>query len=75
MSRKQDLKALDCFMNFIKQNPDVRDMIIDAIDKAKRKDTNNPYIFNPMTDDNTDRPTIKQRLAMTQLMLRERKSD
>lgn len=75
MSKKQDLEDLDRFMDFIKQNPDVRDMILSALNNAKSKETNNPYIFNPMADGNTDRPTIKQRLAMTQLMLRERKND
>ena len=73
MSKKQDMKDFDNFMDFIRDNPDVRDMILNALNKAK--DTNNPYIFDPMTDGNTERPTIKQRLAMTQLMLRERKND
>ena len=73
MSKKQDMEDLDRFMDFIKDNPDVRDMIIRTIDNAMRKDTNNPYIFDPMTDDLAERPTIKQRLAMTQLMLKTNK--
>lgn len=68
MSKKQDLKDFDRFMDFIKDNPDVKDMILNALNKAK--DTNNPHIFDPMTDGNTERPTPKQRLAMTQLMLK-----
>jgi hypothetical protein len=71
MSKKQDLEDFDNFMDFIRDNPDVKDMILNALNKAK--DTNNPYIFDPMTDGNTERPTIKQRLAMTQLMLKETK--
>lgn len=70
MSKKQDMEDLDRFMDFIRNNPDVRDMIIRTIDNAMRKDNNNPYIFDPMTDGNAERPTIKQRLAMTQLMLK-----
>ena len=70
MTKKQDMEDLDRFMDFIKQNPDVRDMLLTALNNAKSKETNNPYIFDPMTDGNTERPTIKQRLAMTQLMLR-----
>ena len=73
MSKKQDMEDFDRFMDFIKDNPDVKEMILSALNNAKSKDTNNPYIFNPMTDGNTDRPTIKQRLAMTQLMLKESK--
>jgi hypothetical protein len=68
MSKKQDLEDFDNFMDFIKDNPDVKDMLLNALNKAK--DTNNPYIFDPMTDGNTERPTIKQRLAMTHLMLK-----
>jgi hydroxyethylthiazole kinase-like sugar kinase family protein len=71
MSKKQDMKDFDNFMDFIRDNPDVKDMILNALNKAK--DTNNPYIFDPMTDGNTERPTIKQRLAMTQLMLKTNK--
>ena len=70
MSKKQDMEDFDRFMDFIKDNPDVREMIIRTIDNAKSKDNNNPYIFDPMTDGNTERPTIKQRLAMTHLMLK-----
>ena len=68
MSKKQDMEDLDRFMDFIRDNPDVKDMLLNALNKAK--DTNNPYIFDPMTDGNTERPTIKQRLAMTHLMLK-----
>jgi hypothetical protein len=70
MSKKQDMEDLDRFMDFIRDNPDVKDMILNALNNAKNEETNNPYIFNPMTDGDTERPTIKQRLAMTQLMLK-----
>ncbi len=71
MSKKQDLEDFDNFMDFIKDNPDVKDMLLNALNKAK--DTNNPYIFDPMTDDNTERLTPKQRLEMTRLLLKETK--
>jgi hypothetical protein len=71
MSKKQDLEDFDNFMDFIRDNPDVKDMLLNALNKAK--DTNNPYIFDPMTDGNTERLTPRQRLAMTQLMLKETK--
>jgi hypothetical protein len=75
MSKKQDMEDLDRFMDFIKQNPDVRDMLLNALDNAKNKETNNPYIFDPMTDGNTERPTIRQRLAMSNLIMRRINND
>jgi hypothetical protein len=74
MTKKQDMEDLDRFMDFIKRNPDVRDMLLNALDNAKNKETNNAYIFNPMTDGNTERPTPRQRLAMTQLLLKEKQN-
>ena len=70
MSKKQDFKALNTFLDFIKDNPDVRDMIIEAIDNAKSKDTNNPYIFDPMTDDLAERPTPRTSLLLQRLVLK-----
>jgi hypothetical protein len=72
MSKKQDMEDFDRFMDFIKDNPDVRDMILNALNNAKNKETNNPYIFDPMTSHPTDRPTPRQRLALTRLLLKEK---
>jgi hypothetical protein len=73
MSKKKDLEDFDRFMDFIKDNPDVRDMILNALNKAMRKDTNNPYIFDPMTDGNAERPTPRQSLTLQRLMLKTNK--
>jgi len=34
MSKQEDLDAFDKFMEFMKQNPDVKEMILDAFDNA-----------------------------------------
>lgn len=69
MSKKQDLEALDRFVEFIKKNPDVKDMILNAMDTI-----NQPYkyIFDPMTDGNTERPTLVQARTLTHLLLKEK---
>lgn len=58
MSKKQDMEDFDRFMDFIKDNPDVKDMILNALNKAK--DTNNPYIFDPMENGKVKIPTIRE---------------
>lgn len=70
MSKKQDMEDFDRFMDFIKDNPDVKEMILNALNKAMRKDNKNPYIFDPMADDNAERPTPRQSLALQRLMLK-----
>lgn len=57
-TQAQDLEDLDRFMDFIKQNTDVKDMILDALNKAM--DTNNPYIFEPMENGKAKIPTIRE---------------
>jgi hypothetical protein len=37
MSKKQDLENLDRFMDFIKQNPDVKEMLLNALNNAKNE--------------------------------------
>jgi hypothetical protein len=75
MTKKQDMEDLDRFTTFIKNNPDVRDMILNALDKAMNKETNNAYVFNPMTDGNTERTTLAQRQAMSNLIMRRINND
>jgi hypothetical protein len=35
MSKKQDLENFDRFMEFIKQNSDVKEMLLNALEQAK----------------------------------------
>jgi hypothetical protein len=75
MTKKQDMEDLDRFTTFIKNNPDVRDMILNALDKAMNEETNNAYVFNPMTSHNTERTTLAQRQAMSNLIMRRINND
>lgn len=39
ISKQEDLDAFDKFMAFMKQNPDVKEMILDAFDNAVKQTT------------------------------------
>jgi len=67
MSKKKDLEDFDRFMDWLKDNPDVRGWLAEMFDN---EETNNSHTFDPMKDGNAKRPTPRQRLAMTKLVLR-----